>query len=127
MSNNDKKRLQIGDLVWYNVGGRGHETIGLVIDRREYLWRAKSPWDDRNKRYEDCVRVKWMRRGKYAPKAISVPLYDSEYTLEWTGDPPDAVTVEEMLAYDAEHGAIFQKDWYEARFFKVMGPVKDRA
>ena len=121
-----KKELQIGDLEWYNVGGRGHETVGLVIDKRKYLWRSRSPWEDKNKRYEGCVRIKWMRKGKFAPRHISVPMYDNEYTLEWTGDPPDAVTVQEMLKSDAEHGAIYDKDWYEARFFKVMGEVGDR-
>ena len=121
-----KKQLQIGDLVWYNVGGRGHETVGLVIDKRSYLWRAKSPWDDKNRRYEECVRIKWMRKGKFAPKHIAVPMYDSEYTLEWTGDPPDAVTVQEMLKYTEAHGAIFDKAWYEARFFKIMGKAQDR-
>lgn len=121
-----KKRLQIGDLVWYNVGGRGHETVGLVIDKRSYLWRAKSPWDDKNKRYEECVRIKWMRKGKFSPRHIAVPMYENEYTLEWVGDPPDAVTVLEMLRWTEEHGAIFDKDWYEARFFKVMGEAQDR-
>ena len=119
-----EKNPRIGDIVWYNVGGRGHETVGLVVDVREFMWRHRSPWENTNKRYENCVRIKWMRMGKYKPKPITPPIYESEWVLaHQDGTGEDDLLIEGAVPLEGVH---LGREWYEGRFFKVMSKVEDR-
>ena len=119
-----EKNPRIGDIVWYNVGGRGHETVGLVVDVREFMWRHRSPWENTNKRYENCIRIKWMRMGKYKPKAITPPIYVSEWGLtRQAGVVEDDLLIEGAVPVEGVH---LGREWYEGRYFKVMSKVEDR-
>ena len=119
-----EKTPRIGDIVWYNVGGRGHETIGLVVDVRESMWRHRSPWENTNKRYENCIRIKWMRKGKFTPKAISPPIYESEWVLAaQAGVSDDDLHIEGTFPAEGVH---LGREWYEARVFKLISKLGER-
>ena len=113
-----KKTLQIGDLVWYNVGGNGKETVGLVIDYKKAFYRHRSPWEEKAKMFEDCVRIKWMRKGRLVPRALAVPLYDSHYALLDSSVTPSPL--------EENPGAVYDNDWYLGHYFKIIGAVEDR-
>ena len=120
-----KKSLQVGDLVWYNVGGNGKETVGFVIDQKEVVWRHASPWETTDKTYKNIVRIQWLRKGKLVPKPIPVPFYDNRFALmesEADIDQPglDAATMRE------HEGAFFQTTWYEGQWFKVISSVEKK-
>jgi len=119
-----KKTPRIGDIVWYNVGGKGHETVGLVIDVRDNMWRHKSPWEPTNKRYDSCIKIKWMRKGKFTPRAITPPIYESEWALlDMAGTSEDDLLLGRTIPAEGVH---LCREWYEGRFFKVMSQVAER-
>lgn len=122
-----KNLLQIGDLVWYNVGGRGYETMGLVVETSD-LWRSASPWESTPKKYSNCIRIQWMRKGKLVPRHLAYPLFktywavtdykypDGSFAPEGTF-PARRIDKSVLLAGD---------DWYEGQFFKVVGSANTR-
>ena len=85
-----KKNLQIGDLVWYNTGGNGKETVGMIIDHKKIVYRHASPWENKDKEYKDAIRVQWLRKGKLVPKPIPVPFYDCTVALALAAPAHDA-------------------------------------
>jgi len=126
-----KKPLTVGDLVWYNVGGRGYETVGLVIDAAD-LWRPSQTWESGPpKKYANSVRIQWMRTG-LKPRPIHMPVYRRMIKM----------TYEDMSALGQKHsgfagwerdsvlstitGKPETGDWYEGRFFKNLGTAKKR-
>ena len=124
------KPLTIGDLVWYNVGGRGYETMGLVIETAD-LWREKQPWDTGGaKKYANCVRIQWMRIGKLKPRAIHLPLYrkTTRYHYEDVNSyfSKSGFGEWERDSVLSQLGKIQYGEWYEGHFFKKLGGSKDR-
>ena len=119
-----KKNLQVGDLVWYNVGGNGKETVGFIIDQKRVVWRHASPWEDTDKTYKNIVRIQWLRKGKLVPKPIPVPFYDSKIALL------EAASAHNTVAeYGGEHydpAAHYRNDWYEGQWFKVISSVEKK-
>lgn len=113
-----KKTLQIGDLVWYNVGGNGKETVGLVIDYKKIFYRHRSPWEDKAKVFENCVRIKWMRKGKLAPKPLALPLYESHYAVLDSDPAPSPL--------EENPHAIYEDNWYPGHYFKIIGAVETK-
>ena len=116
-----KKNLQVGDLVWYNVGGNGKETVGFIIDQKKVVWRCASPWEDADKAYKNIVRIQWLRKGKLVPKPIPVPFYDSKIALLEAASAHNTVAEYGGEHYDPD--AIYKKDWYEGQWFKVISSV----
>lgn len=120
-----RKPLKVGDLVWYNVGGRGYETMGLVIETAD-LWNPSNAWEPTPQKYANCVRIKWMRVGKLKPRMINKPLYRSTY--KWHVHDFEQAG---FAAWEREHivprlGKVEAGDWYEGRFFKVLGNPEQR-
>ena len=124
------KPLKVGDLVWYNVGGRGYETLGLVIEATD-LWGSVHTWDGgAPKKYANSVRIQWMRIG-LKPKPIHMPVYRRMIKM----------TYEDMNRLGRNHtgfggwerdsilsnmGEIETGEWYEGRFFKKLGDPNER-
>lgn len=126
-----KKPLTVGDLVWYNVGGRGYETVGLVVEAAD-LWRPSQPWESGPpKKYANSVRIQWMRTG-LKPRPIHLPVFRRMIKM----------TFEDMSALGKKHSgfAAWERDsilstisgkpetgeWYEGRFFKKLGTATKR-
>ena len=123
-----KKNLQIGDLVWYNVGGNGKETVGFVIDQKEVVGRHASPWETADKAYKNIVRIQWLRQGKLVPKPIPVPFYDNRFALmESEAAHNTAIEYGTTVIKGLEHeGAFFQTTWYEGQWFKIISSVEKK-
>ena len=125
------KPLTIGDLVWYNVGGRGYETMGLVIEAAD-LWRPSQPWDQGPpKKYANSVRIQWMRVGKLKPKTIHMPVY--RRMIKMTYEDMNRVAQEHSCFAGWERNSILNQmgeietgEWYEGRFFKKLGTTSKR-
>ncbi len=125
------KPLTIGDLVWYNVGGRGYETMGLVIETAD-LWRPSQPWDQGPpKKYANSVRIKWMRVGKLKPRTIHMPVY--RRMIKMTYEDMNRVAQEYSGFAGWERSSVLNKlgevetgEWYEGRFFKKLGAANKR-
>ena len=118
--------LKVGDLVWYNVGGRGYETVGLVIETAD-LWRDKSMWENEVRKYANCVRIQWMRTGKLKPRTITLPLYRATIRARWDDNLLPTGFVEwERESILSKMGTIETGEWYEGHFFKPLGEAKAR-
>lgn len=128
-----RKPLQVGDLVWYNVGGRGYETMGLVIETAD-LWQEKKGWavSPMAKKYANCVRIQWMRVGKLKPRTIHLPLYrkmmkyhyeEVNAGLNWEESHSTPWKRHEVLP---QLGEIESGEWYESHFFKSLGNTEKR-
>ena len=93
-----RKPLTVGDLVWYNVGGRGYETMGLVIETAD-LWRPSQPWDQGPpKKYANSVRIQWMRIGKLKPRTIRMPVYRRMIKMTYE----DMITLQTIVEDEVE-------------------------
>ena len=125
-----RKPLKVGDLVWYNVGGRGYETVGLVVATAD-LWRPSQPWDQGPpKKYANSVRIKWMRIG-LKPKPIILPVYRRMIKMTYEdmnriGQKHDGFSSWERDAIMAGMGEVETGEWYEGRFFKKLGDPNER-
>jgi hypothetical protein len=128
-----RKPLQIGDLVWYNVGGQGYETMGLIIETAD-LWKDRTVWNDQVRKYANCVRIKWMRVGKLKPRAINMPLYRQVIKARWDIENIPSGFAEwerdsiltNMSTNSTSMGSIETGEWYEGHFFKALGAVQAR-
>ena len=125
------KPLTIGDLVWYNVGGRGYETMGLVIETAD-LWRPRQAWDDGPpKKYANSVRIQWMRVGKLKPKTIHMPVYRRMIKMTYEDMNRTAKEYSGFAGWERnsvlnQMGEIETGEWYEGHFFKKLGGTKGR-
>ena len=125
------KPLTIGDLVWYNVGGRGYETMGLVIETAD-LWRPSQPWDQGPpKKYANSVRIKWMRVGKLKPRTIHMPVYRRMIKMTYEdmnslGRKYSCFAEWERDSILSSMGEVETGEWYESRFFKKLGTASKR-
>jgi hypothetical protein len=125
------KPLTIGDLVWYNVGGRGYETMGLVIETAD-LWQEKQAWDRGDaKKYANCVRIKWMRVGKLKPRTIRLPLYRQMIKMTYEDMNQIAQTHNGFAEWERSSilnhmGEVETGEWYEGHFFKSLGSTEKR-
>ena len=125
-----KMPLKVGDLVWYNVGGRGKETVGLVVETAD-LWRQSSPWENVAKKYTNAVRIMWMRVGKLKPRHIALPLFRNplamqEYTYPEGWDAFNPITSRSKTRMIPSMGTVTHGEWYEAHFFKALGGASKR-
>lgn len=124
------KRLTIGDLVWYNVGGRGYETVGLVIEAAD-LWRPSQPWEaSAPKKYANSVRIKWLRTG-LKPKPIHMPVYRHMIKMTYEdmnslGRKHSGFAAWERDSILSSMGEVETGEWYEGRFFKKLGAADKR-
>lgn len=124
-----RKPLKVGDLVWYNVGGRGYETVGLVIETAD-LWRPSQPWDAQPKKYANSVRIQWMRAG-LKPKPIHLPVYRRMVKMTYEdmnnlGQKHSGFTAWERDSILSRLGEAEVGEWYEGHFFKVLGAPEQR-
>jgi len=117
------KPLTIGDLVWYNVGGRGYETMGLVIETAD-LWMETCTWSNiaKPKKYANCVRIKWMRVGKLKPRKMHLPLYRQlvRYVYEDLSCEISGFREWERNSVLPQLMKVENGEWYEGQFFKAM-------
>ena len=131
-----KKPLQIGDLLWYNVGGQGYETMGLVVETAD-LWKDQTLWNNQVRKYANCVRIQWMRTGKLKPRTMTLPLYRQIIKARWdTENIPSGFSEWERnsiltissanFGTSACMGSIETGEWYEGHFFKAMGAAQAR-
>tara|TARA_B100000676_G_C17653459_1_gene617731 strand:+ start:211 stop:597 length:387 start_codon:yes stop_codon:yes gene_type:complete len=124
------KRLTIGDLVWYNVGGRGYETMGLVVEAAD-LWRPSQPWEaSAPKKYANSVRIKWLRTG-LKPKPIHMPVYRHMIKMTYEdmcslGRKHSGFAAWERDSILSSMGEVETGEWYEGRFFKKLGAADKR-
>ncbi len=114
-----RKVLKVGDLVWYNVGGRGYETVGLVVEATD-LWHPANSWEPKPQKYANCVRIQWMRVGKLQPRTINRPLYRAMYKYNYHEIEQAGFREWEREAVMPRLGKVEAGDWYEGRFFKVL-------
>ena len=115
--------------MWYNVGGRGYETLGLVIEATD-LWRPSQPWDAQPKKYANSVRIQWMRTG-LKPKPIHMPLYRRMVKMTYEdmnrlGQKHTGFAGWERDIFLSSLGKIETGEWYEGRFFKKLGDPNKR-
>ena len=126
-----KKPLTVGDLVWYNVGGRGYETMGLVIEAAD-LWRPSQPWDQGPpKKYANSVRIQWMRIGKLKPRTIHMPVYRRMIKMTYEdmsnlGHKHSGFAAWERDSILSGLGEVESGEWYEGHFFKSLGSANKR-
>lgn len=120
------KTLNMGDLIWYNVGGRGYETLGLVIETAD-LWTTADSWEIDNtlsaaKKYPNCVRVQWMRVGRLKPRAISMPMYRKvvKYSYKQALRQWDELSHWERDAIMPQFDQIVEGNWYHPHYFKKL-------
>lgn len=127
-----RKPLKVGDLVWYNVGGRGYETMGLVIETAD-LWQESKVWSGsmEAKKYANCVRIQWMRVGKLKPRTIHLPLYRKMVKYHYE-EMNAGLRWEDFSKPWKRHdvlpqlGEIEGGEWYEPHFFKSLGSTEKR-
>ena len=117
--------------MWYNVGGRGYETMGLVIETAD-LWRPSQAWDDGPpKKYANSVRIQWMRVGKLKPKTIHMPVYRRMIKMTYEDMNRTAKEYSGFAGWERnsvlnQMGEIETGEWYEGHFFKKLGGTKGR-
>ncbi len=123
------KPLQTGDLVWYNVGGRGYETVGLVIEAADLYRDDTSAWGrSMPTKYANCVRIKWMRVGALKPRPVHLPLYRTmrRYHFHDMSSEIDGMRGWEKDSVMPALGEIETGEWYEGRFFKNIAKQSHR-
>ena len=118
--------MQTGDLVWYNVGAARYTTMGLVIEVAT-LWDSTSTWHPQPEKYLNCIRIQWMRKGKLVPRRMTLPLFRSwrsaiDSPKDYGTFYPEGYTLTSAPENLINHGA----EWYEGRFFKVVGSADTR-
>jgi len=121
-----KNIMKAGDLVWYNVGAHRYTTMGLVIEVAT-LWDSTSTWQPQPEKYSNCIRIQWMRKGKLVPKCMHLPLFRSwrssiDSPKDYGTFYPEGHTAFTPPESLISHGA----EWYEGRFFKVVGSADTR-
>jgi hypothetical protein len=122
-----KNILQIGDLVWYNVGGRGYETVGLVVETAD-LWDSTCTWQPKPQKYLNCIRIQWMRKGKLMPCSLNFPLFRTYWARQdrafsdGSFNPADTFPARHLDKNIIAGGDL----WFEGRFFKAVGSAGTR-
>jgi hypothetical protein len=122
-----KNILQIGDLVWYNVGGRGYETMGLVVEIAD-LWDSTCIWRPNPQKYSNCIRIQWMRKGKLVPRNLSFPLFRTYWARQDRAFSDGSLSPKGTFPADhIDKNVIIDGDpWFEGRFFKAVGSASTR-